>query len=292
MVASPSSERKTRKCSCEAKNRTAARGRCLGLKPPLSQTTMKARIGHPWRDQTPWCSPSCSILARSVQLQFLLHLRSLRATNKPTKHQGHHCTGSRAHALWPPQRRLSIALHVPVCLTPNRRVQNRSSPIHTFRDLAAVLQHCKAPSSRDESLVHVSDLPRSTDGKQRIQRATSRRSHIQLSLDGTSIHLAAEDHGCQQTVLNNAHSVGNMVNATISRGERCHRMFYDGWHVNKKMHVLMVDASRTPCQTRTHVRGGNGPTHVPDLRLPETAATCSKIEHPRSAEMRQVHSPT
>ena len=58
VVTSPSSERKTRKCSCEAKNRTAASGRCLGLKPPLPQTTKKARIGHPWRDQTPSCSPS------------------------------------------------------------------------------------------------------------------------------------------------------------------------------------------------------------------------------------------
>ena len=46
------------------RNSQRARGRCLGLKPPLSQTTMKARIGHPWRDQTPWCSPSCSILAK------------------------------------------------------------------------------------------------------------------------------------------------------------------------------------------------------------------------------------
>ena len=58
VVTSPSSERKTRKCSCEAKNRTAASGRCLGLKPPLPQTTKQARIGHPWRDQTPSCSPS------------------------------------------------------------------------------------------------------------------------------------------------------------------------------------------------------------------------------------------
>ena len=33
MVSRPSSDGKTRKCSCEAKNRTAARGRCLGLKP-------------------------------------------------------------------------------------------------------------------------------------------------------------------------------------------------------------------------------------------------------------------
>ena len=48
------------------KTRNASRGRCLGLKPPLSQTTMKARIGHPRRDQTPWCSPSCSILTKSV----------------------------------------------------------------------------------------------------------------------------------------------------------------------------------------------------------------------------------
>ena len=89
MVSSPRSERKTRKCSCEEKNRTAARGRCLGLKPPLSQTTMKARIGHPRRDQTPWCSPSCSILARSVLLQFLLHFAIASRNNKPTKHQGH-----------------------------------------------------------------------------------------------------------------------------------------------------------------------------------------------------------
>ena len=125
MVSSPRSERKTRKCSCEAKNRTAARGRCLGLKPPLSQTMMKARIGHPWRDQTRSCSPSRSILARSVLLQFLLHFAIASRNNKPTKHQGHHCTGSRAHALWRQQRRLSIALHVPVCLTPNRRAQNR-----------------------------------------------------------------------------------------------------------------------------------------------------------------------
>ena len=63
MVSSPSSERKTRKCSCE-ETRNAARGRCLGLKPPLPQTTKKARIGHPWRDQTPSCSPSFSILAK------------------------------------------------------------------------------------------------------------------------------------------------------------------------------------------------------------------------------------
>ena len=48
MVSSPSSEGKTRKFSCE-ETRTAARGRCLALKPPLSRTTMKARIGHPWR---------------------------------------------------------------------------------------------------------------------------------------------------------------------------------------------------------------------------------------------------
>ena len=81
----------------------------------------------PWRDQTPWCSPSCSILARSVLLQFLLHLRSLRATTnqQSIKATTHRSMGCRAHALWPTQRRLSIVLYVPVCLTPNRRLQNR-----------------------------------------------------------------------------------------------------------------------------------------------------------------------
>ena len=41
-----------------------------------------------------------------------------------------------------------------------------------------------------------------------------------MSMDGTSIHLATEDHGDQQRVLNNEHSFGNMVNATTSRSER------------------------------------------------------------------------
>ena len=35
-----------------------------------------------------------------------------------------------------------------------------------------------------------------------------------------SIHLAAYDHGGQQRVPNNAHSVGNMVTSKISRDER------------------------------------------------------------------------
>ena len=47
----------------EKKNSQRACGRCLGLKPPLFQTTMKARIGHPWPDQTPWCL-LCSIQAK------------------------------------------------------------------------------------------------------------------------------------------------------------------------------------------------------------------------------------
>ena len=90
MVSSPSSERKTRKCSCE-ETRNAARGRCVGLKPPLSQTTMKARIGHPWRDQTPSCSPSFSILAKvgAFCSSCFICGRFTQPTNKQTKHQGH-----------------------------------------------------------------------------------------------------------------------------------------------------------------------------------------------------------
>ena len=83
MVSSPSSERKARKCSCKEQNRTAARGRCVGLKPPLPQTTMKARIGHPWRDPTPRCSPSRC--ASAVPASFAVASRN----NKPTKHQVH-----------------------------------------------------------------------------------------------------------------------------------------------------------------------------------------------------------
>ena len=41
-----------------------------------------------------------------------------------------------------------------------------------------------------------------------------------MPMDGTGIHLAAELLGGQQIVPNNAHIVGNMVNATVSRGER------------------------------------------------------------------------
>ena len=78
---------------------------------------LKARIGHPWRDQTRSCSPSRSILARSVLLQFLLHLRSRSRNKKPTKHQGHQ---SPQHGF--SGTRVAAAT---VCLTPNRRVQNR-----------------------------------------------------------------------------------------------------------------------------------------------------------------------
>ena len=104
MVSSPSSERKTRKCSCE-ETRTAARGRCVGLKPPLSQTTMKARIGHPWRDQTPSCSPSFSILAKvgaTCSSCFICGRFAQQQTNKasspPTNVRS---MGYRAHALSP-----------------------------------------------------------------------------------------------------------------------------------------------------------------------------------------------
>ena len=62
MVTGPSSERKIRKCSCEAKNRTARVVDAWGSN-HHSQTTKKARIGHPWRDQTPSCL-LCSIQAK------------------------------------------------------------------------------------------------------------------------------------------------------------------------------------------------------------------------------------
>ena len=52
---------------------------------------MKARIAHPWRDQTPWCSPSRFILARSVLTAVPASFEVAWRNNKPTKHQGHQC---------------------------------------------------------------------------------------------------------------------------------------------------------------------------------------------------------
>ena len=44
---------------------------------------------HPWRDQTPSCSPSCSIQARSVLTAVPASFAVASRNNKPTKHQGH-----------------------------------------------------------------------------------------------------------------------------------------------------------------------------------------------------------
>ena len=83
------------------KTRNAARGRCLGLT-PLPQTTKKARIGHPWRDQTPWCSPSCSILAKvcaNCSSCFICG-RFAQQTNKASSPPVNvHSMGCRSHAL-------------------------------------------------------------------------------------------------------------------------------------------------------------------------------------------------
>ena len=112
-----SSERKTRKCSFEEENRTAARGRCLGLKPPLSQTTMKARIGHPWRPNSmvlAFMFNPGKIGAIAVPASFAVASRN----KKPTKHQGHQ---SPQHGF--SGTRTAFEARATVCLTPNRRAQ-------------------------------------------------------------------------------------------------------------------------------------------------------------------------
>ena len=82
-----------------------------------------------------------------------------------------------------------------------------------------------------------------------------------MSMDGTSVHLAAEDLGGQQRVLHNGHSVGNMVNAFISRSERWPPFVLQQVATlppqrQKTIHFLMVVAARIPCQACTHDGGG------------------------------------
>ena len=110
VVTSPSSERKNQKSSCEEKLAWSMPGAQTATPSDHEESTNRAPVARP----------------NSMVLAFTLNPGKIGATAVPASFRIRFAQQQTNKASRPPLHgSLSIALHVPVCLTLNRRVQNR-----------------------------------------------------------------------------------------------------------------------------------------------------------------------